>query len=39
MRHNLASQALIELEIRRIMRQQRVDRHEAVQIYWRQFTD
>jgi hypothetical protein len=38
MRHNLASQALIELEIRRIMRRHRVDRDEAVRIYWRQFT-
>ena len=34
-----ASQALIELEIRRIMVRRRVERDEAVRIYWKQFTD
>ena len=39
MRYNLASQAAVELEIRRIMVRHRVDWHEAMLIYWRQFTD
>ena len=39
MRYNLVSQAAVELEIRRIMVRHRVDRHEAMKIYWKQFTD
>ena len=39
MHYNLVSQAAVELEIRRIMVRHRVDRIEAMMIYWRQFTD